>query len=366
MLLHTHFIKYTLCVFLYIAICYFLIKIKQGSSLTQCEISLFFAKYNQTKQKYPVISQTVTKPVNLEIELLKQDELKGESINLWESAAILQQIANVCKKYNLRTPLIKRHFLYNPKHKSMYCWIRKAASTSFTKLFADMKNRPPTRNYYKEIDILAPRTIKELQLVSNDTKIFKLLVVRHPFQRLVSSYRDRIEDNSKHTAQAWIHAKKIFRFTRPKLLHSNTTSGNFQQKVFTSDKRLKIVPTFKEFLEWLLQSSEEDDVHWAPYYTHCALCDVRYNYILKLDDYTYGQINYVFSKFNLDKNKVYFPNMQKTRGGHTNFDVTCKYFANLTHDIVLKLYERYKIDFEMYNYNISRYLHCVDKRLKKS
>ncbi|XP_050475760.1 carbohydrate sulfotransferase 11-like [Bombus huntii] len=371
MSLQIQFVKCMLCVILYIAVCFFLLKIKQGTYLTQYPVSLFLVKYNQTKKECSVVSQSVNKiknlnqvikPINLEIELLERDEMKGELINLQECAIILQQISNVCMKYNLKTPLIKRHFLYNAEHKSMYCWIRKVASTSFTKLFADMKNRPPTRNYYKDVDILSPRTLKELQLLSNDTKIFKLLVVRDPFQRLVSSYRDRIADNSKHTAQAWIYTEKIFRFTRPQLFHSNTTTGNFQEKVFTSDKRLKIVPTFKEFLEWLLQTSEKDDVHWTQYYSHCAVCDVRYNYVLKLDDYTYGQINYVFSKFGLDKNKAYFPTLGETQGGHTNFDITCKYFANLTQDIVLKLYEKYKIDFEMYNYNINRYINCAKKR----
>lgn len=115
-------------------------------------------------------------------------------------------------------------------------------------------------------------------------------------------------------------------------------------------------------MEWLLQTSEKDDVHWTQYYSHCAVCDVRYNYVLKLDDYTYGQINYVFSKFGLDENKAYFPMLGETQGGHTNFDITCKYFANLTQDIVLKLYEKYKIDFEMYNYNINRYINCAKKR----
>lgn len=58
------------------------------------------------------------------------------------------------------------------------------------------------------------------------------------YQDMYLSYsRDRIEDNSKHTAQSWIYVKKIFRITRPELLHSNITFGNFQQRVFTADKR---------------------------------------------------------------------------------------------------------------------------------
>lgn len=50
-------------------------------------------------------------------------------------------------------------------------------------------------------------------------------------------FRDRIADNTKYTAQAWIYTEKIFRFTRPELFHSNTTTGNFRERVFTSDKR---------------------------------------------------------------------------------------------------------------------------------
>ncbi|XP_043787013.1 carbohydrate sulfotransferase 11-like [Apis laboriosa] len=363
MSLKIQFVKCILCVILYIIIYVILLRLKQNSYLTQYSSSLFFAN-NQTKQECSLVSQSIVKPINLEIELLEYDEMKGESINLQESATMLQQISNVCIKYNLKTPLIRKHFLYNSEHKTMYCWIRKVASTSFTKLFADLKNRLATQNYYRQIDILVPQTLKELQFISNNTKIFKLLVVRHPFQRLVSSYRDRIADNTKYTAQAWIYTEKIFRFTRPELFHSNTTIGNFRERVFTSDKRLKIIPTFKEFLEWLLQSSEED-VHWIQYYKHCAICNIRYNFVLKLDDYTYGQINYIFSKFGLDKNKVYFPKLEETRGGYTNFDTTCKYFANLTQDIVLKLYEKYKIDFEMYNYNVNQYISCAYKKYEK-
>lgn len=111
-----------------------------------------------------------------------------------------------------------------------------------------------------------------------------------------------------------------------------------------------------------MQNSDEDDVHWDRYYTHCAVCDVRYNYVLKLDNYMYGEISYILSKFGLDKNTAYLQKLERTHGGYTDFDTTCKYFANLTQDIIFRLYQRYKIDFEMYNYNLDRYIFCADKR----
>lgn len=91
MSLQIQFVKCMLCVILYIAVCFFLLKIKQGTYLTQYPVSLFLVKYNQTKQECSVVSQSVNKiknlnqvikPINLEIELLEHDEMKGELINL--------------------------------------------------------------------------------------------------------------------------------------------------------------------------------------------------------------------------------------------------------------------------------------------
>lgn len=52
--------------------------------------------------------------------------------------------------------------------------------------------------------------------------------------------------------------------------------------------------------------------------------------------------------------------MEKTKRGHTNFDETCNYFKNLTHEAVVNLYEKYKIDFEMFNYDFDQYFECTD------
>lgn len=98
---------------------------------------------------------------------------------------------------------------------------------------------------------------------------------------------------------------------------------------------------------------------------YCAVCKIRYDYVLKLDDYTYDQIDYIFSKFGLDKTKARLPTLEKTRGGNTNFDTTCKYYANLTEDMILRLYEKYQIDFEMYGYDFNRYLNRVDKKIRE-
>jgi len=128
-----------------------------------------------------------------------------------------------------------------------------------------------------------------------------------------------------------------------------------------------MVPTFQEFMEWLLkQPPDHDDVHWAQYHSHCAVCNISYSFVLKLEDYSVEEINYVLSKLKLDKHEIYLPELHHTRNGITDFNVTCKYFGNLTTGMVLRLYKRYKMDFEMYNYRIDEYLPCAKRERIKS
>ncbi|XP_029174657.1 carbohydrate sulfotransferase 11-like [Nylanderia fulva] len=358
------FLKCGLCATFYLVVCLILINVKRNFNLEEEPIgNLTAIKYEVQTLGLSTLDRIIKKNVESEVEMLRIDELKGEAIDFQESATLLKQVSNVCAKYKLRTPLVKRHFLYNTKHKSLYCWIRKVASTSFTKLFSDMSNRRVSHNFYKEVDFLSPKSLTDLQyLVSNNT-VFKLLIVRHPFQRLVSSYRDRIEDNSRYTAQSWLYARQILYLSRPELFRPNATGGSVLQSIFLTNRRLKVVPSFREFLEWLLrQPTDHDDDHWGQYYTHCGVCDTSYNFILKLDQYTFGEINYVLSKLKLDKSKIYLPKLQRTRTGITDFDVTCKYFHDLTPDMVLRLYERYQVDFEMYDYKIDKYLSCAKRK----
>lgn len=122
------------------------------------------------------------------------------------------------------------------------------------------------------------------------------------------------------------------------------------------------MPTFQEFVNYLiLESTTNYDHHWDQYYEHCSLCEINYNFILKLDDHSPKEIDYIFSRLNLKKNEN-FINLHETRGGSTNFYRTCEYFKTLSRETIINLYKKYKIDFEMFNYKIEKYLECSDKK----
>ncbi|XP_043471725.1 carbohydrate sulfotransferase 11-like isoform X2 [Leptopilina heterotoma] len=285
---------------------------------------------------------------------LKLNEFKSlDSRNL-----ININFQKICAKYNVTSFLERKHFLFSTKNDVLYCWIRKIASTSFTKIFSSIENKCVTNEFYREVEFLSPTT-ELLNSVNQNNNTFKFLIVRHPFERLVSSYRDRIEDNTKFTAQAWIYVSKIFYLTRPKLFHSNSTTGGTLEKIFFNDRRLKLVPTFQEFVTYLIQESSDNyDHHWNQYYKHCSLCEINYNFILKLDNNSPKEIEYISSKLNLPKETLI--NHQAT----TDFHRTCKYFKKLSCETILQLYEKYKIDFEMFDYKVENYLQCCNKKRK--
>ncbi|XP_046424211.1 carbohydrate sulfotransferase 11-like [Neodiprion fabricii] len=345
------YIKYLfVCLILYTFIFVLQKRLKTFPSGKECALT-----HNATKQFIKIGNEISSGNIpELEYDGIKRRLTDSQNMpHLWS-------ILKMCGQYNLRTPLVKRHYLHNPNNTSMYCWIRKVASTSFIKLFSDMRNRSISKDYYKEIDVLSPKTIKELEDLVNDSKVFKFLVIRHPFQRIVSSYRDRIEDNTKYTAQAWKYTKMIFHLTRPEIFYKNGTTGSSLNRIFHNNKRLKLVPTFKEFVTWLLQEpTSNDDVHWDSYYSHCSVCDVKYNFVMKLEDYSIETIDFIFSKMGITKNQFFMPRLQATRNGFTDNYRTCSYFKDLTQETIFKLYQRYKIDFQMFNYTHENYLKCA-------
>lgn len=131
--------------------------------------------------------------------------------------------------------------------------------------------------------------------------------------------------------------------------------------IFNQLNRLKLVPTFEEFIRWLLrQPEEDDDQHWSQFHSHCSICQMRFDYILKIDSPTFEQdFNNLVSSF---KNNIKTPRLEilsKSRDGSTNFNQTCIYLSQLSKPIFNQLYTRYKIDFEMFNYLPDSYASCI-------
>ena len=112
-------------------------------------------------------------------------------------------------------------------------------------------------------DKLAPKSQREVL----ESDYYTFTVVRHPFDRVLSAFRNRILDGC--TDQAKQHIPKII-----------------QKNKLKYDKKgcLVTFPTFRQFVDYIISPNGKNiDPHWSTYASGCAPCLVNYDAILKLE-----------------------------------------------------------------------------------
>lgn len=144
------------------------------------------------------------------------------------------------------------------------------------------------------------------------------------------------------------------------------------------------VPTFGEFVQYLITTPVwEYNEHWRPYYLTCIPCHQRYSIIIKLDSiaqetkylvhitglqelsprHAHVTINTTYNRSSsAHKQKKFklsdFQVQLLHRGDQASGSATATesmLFSELDMQQLMKLYSIYKIDFEMFNYEISPY-----------
>ena len=142
---------------------------------------------------------------------------------------------------------------------------------------------------FKQPNVLARMLVPSLPLTAFTRFIdannpVKFLIVRHPYDRLLSAYRDKFEMKKmfylKNYGKFIIgkYRKRSIRrfgknFHRPNMNRSNNPGEhpiiNKTQKI-ASDQ----IPTFWEFIRAIIDYGISDD-HWMPATLSCSLCLVR-------------------------------------------------------------------------------------------
>ena len=95
---------------------------------------------------------------------------------------------------------------------------------------------------------------------------FKVILVRHPMERIISSYRCTIESNSPLADKL---RPAILSKYRPGASTDNTT-----------------IISFKEFIQYIVDESKANQVlnpHWQMYQDNCFPCSIKYDYVGKLE-----------------------------------------------------------------------------------
>ena len=152
--------------------------------------------------------------------------------------------------------------MYLEKYSLLYCWINKAASSSWNRIFFQLSNMtvPEDKWLATASKIFRPKEDVSLNdLADNSTVSFAF--VRHPFERLVSVFRDKFE-----LATETQMGEFFFKFYAAQILdlpESAVTSGEIIPR-----------PSFPQFVSYLLDITELDyNSHWLPFWLNCEFCN---------------------------------------------------------------------------------------------
>ncbi|KAG8225637.1 hypothetical protein J437_LFUL013671 [Ladona fulva] len=203
------------------------------------------------------------------------------------------------------------------------------------------------------------------QLKAALPKSLSFLIVRDPFERLLSAYRNKIE-GFRHKFYRKMAREMISKF------RFKTTPAPGTHRSLNNEKS----PTFSEFVSWVIESARTAkknkdggytgipgfDEHWAPYFRFCTPCAVNFTVIAKMETLSRDE-DYIIDKAGIASALGRKPGDAGTRpreavnaaiGGRTA-DVLPRYFQTLTREQLDALYEIYRLDFEMFGYEPAKY-----------
>ncbi|XP_025834252.1 carbohydrate sulfotransferase 11 isoform X2 [Agrilus planipennis] len=178
--------------------------------------------------------------------------------------------------------------------------------------------------------------LPKLEALSYLNNFTSFLMVRHPFERLLSAFRNKLEDQSE---SAKYFQTRIGRYIVKKY-RPNATSDEIK-----SGKNI----TFREFAQYLIREGVTNELaneHWMPVNDLCQPCLINYTFIGKyewfeedtrtvLDMVGAPYIDFPVSKPNYTRDKLRF------------------YFQQLSLSEIEDLYNLYKLDFKLFGYDLN-------------
>jgi len=220
----------------------------------------------------------------------------------------------------------------------LYCWIHKAASTSWNKVFFKLAGEKIAEgNLHEAAAFFRPNENIDLSVLFQKSLTFTF--VRHPFERIVSAFRDKFESGNKGNYMYVTYAADILGISVPKSQLRHTLNQ-------------KDRPTFTQFVDYLLRTEIKDyNDHWYPFWLQCHLCDQSFDVLGKFESIQ-EDTELIQQISGLKEKNISFPWANKK---DTKSEVGLKYFKQLDLERTKQLYKIYKVDFEMFQYDTEEY-----------
>ncbi|ESO91270.1 hypothetical protein LOTGIDRAFT_66253, partial [Lottia gigantea] len=239
--------------------------------------------------------------------------------------------------------------LYNDQYKVLYCQIPKVATTNWRRVFLILSGKMNTTDPNKlssvqvhdslddHLNYLSDLDPQEIQFRLKN--YLKFMVVREPFERLLSAYRNKLGAGSS------------------KNYYFHTRYGKGIIKKFRKNPNKKSLEnghdvSFREFIEYIIDPERKDRLnpHWATYHELCLPCIVNYNYILRYESLTEDSDKIIEKLGASDILK--FPSRSTAYHHPKTSTFMYDFYKTLPSKIMSKLIDFYYLDFAMFNYTL--------------
>ncbi|XP_078343580.1 carbohydrate sulfotransferase 11-like [Oculina patagonica] len=244
-----------------------------------------------------------------------------------------QQLEKYCLEHIDQNPVPSiqqlTEIVFDDDNKYIYCAVPKVATTTMRRMLLSLRNDSD-----KSANAHTPRLWKCMSAYNtseNSKRLathFKFMFVREPFHRLLSGYKDKFfGKNRRYTNRL---RQTIIKAYRPQDVETVGTKTNNV--------------TFTEFLKYIVTSSNRNP-HWRQYQQICFPCTLKFDFIGHFE--TLGDdVAYMLKKAGID-DRVAFPPVRSSRAD-SDF---ITYYSQVPREIISKLGEAFRSDFDMFGYN---------------
>ncbi|XP_072044504.1 carbohydrate sulfotransferase 13-like [Amphiura filiformis] len=240
------------------------------------------------------------------------------------------------------SPASTFHFIISDKFKFLFCFVPKIACTTWKGIMIQLYHNQvgPTKKRFVKLDeIGSPEKVKKRW-----QNYKKVVFVREPLARVLSAYLNKLRDGDKKIQTKWER-----RF--------GAQIANIARKDDTYKRRNSDF-TFVEFIKFILKLGPDIKLdsmkdHWLPYSSFTHPCRIQYDYIGHFETLAYDGPT-IIKKLGVE-DVVQFPEVH----GSAAVDGLQTEYAKVPIDLILKLQEYYKMDYELFGYSKEESLKLV-------
>ncbi|XP_028323721.1 carbohydrate sulfotransferase 10 [Gouania willdenowi] len=342
-------------------------------------IFLFVSKFLSSRsgddygQGYTLPASKLVKPVPVVIYPEKSDlETVKESVATptegeWQSVSEkrMELLGAMCRNSSsglrnlTHVPISKfvldRIFVCD-KHKILFCQTPKVGNTQWKKVlivlngaFSSVEEIPENlvhdheKNGLPRLSSLSPQEITQRL-----NTYFKFLIVRDPFERLISAFKDKFVKNPrfepwyKHDIAPAIIRKYRKSHRNSELAESGLHFEDFVRYLGDAEGRRRLDRQFGEHI-----------IHWVTYAELCAPCEIHYS-VVGHHETLEKDVPYILRAAGIDR-LVSYPSIPPgiTRYNRTKVE---RYFSGISRRDIRRLYAHYSGDFQLFGYQTPDFL----------